>query len=97
VERKEALLCCPYEASHCSGTHLEGSITLEELESQLSSLPRSRTLIFYCGCPKEADAAARAAEFAARGFDHVAVVDGGILAWINAGYGVTSRSGEPPK
>jgi rhodanese-related sulfurtransferase len=54
-------------------------------------------LIFYCGCVREADAAARAAEFAAKGFDNVAVVDGGILAWIRAGYAVTKTTRERDK
>jgi len=90
VEKKQALLVCPYEKKSCPGAHLAGMITLEDLESQLPTLSRGQELIFCCGCPQEASAAARAADFEARGFTHVEVIGGGILAWIAAGYDVTS-------
>ena len=90
VKKGEALLVCPYEKADCTGTHLVGAITLEQLESMLPTLSRNQLLIFFCGCPKESFAESRAAELASRGFQNVAVIDGGILGWIRAGYEVTS-------
>lgn len=97
VERNEALLVCPYEKAACTGTHLVGSIALESLESSLPKLTASQEIIFFCGCPKESFAASRATEFAARGFRNVAVIDGGILGWIHAGYAVMSTAAEHEK
>ena len=43
------LLVCAYEASECLGSHLAGSITLEELEKRKDTLPRDQRIVFFCG------------------------------------------------
>jgi rhodanese-related sulfurtransferase len=94
VEKGEALLVCAYREKDCRGTHLIGEISLENLEARLPSVAHDQEILFVCGCPKEASAAHRAAEFRARGFTNVGVVAGGFLAWILEGYDVTpSRKG----
>jgi len=93
-ESKQALLVCAYDRSHCPGTHLAGFITLEELWARVSALRPDQEIIFFCGCAGEAAAAGRAAELEARGFRNVAVVRGGLLAWILEGYVVTSTGRE---
>jgi len=49
LESKGALLVCAYEKGHCPGTHLVGSITLEELRSRFAGLPPDQAIILYCG------------------------------------------------
>jgi len=49
LEAKRAILVCAYDAKACQGTHLVGAITLEELQSQLSSLPSQQEIILFCG------------------------------------------------
>lgn len=49
VSAGEALLVCAYsDEAKCRQLGLEGSITLPELESQLSSLGKDKEIIFYC-------------------------------------------------
>ena len=49
IEAGQALLVCAYDdATKCSEYHLDGSITLAELEGQVGSLPKSQEIIFYC-------------------------------------------------
>jgi rhodanese-related sulfurtransferase len=93
AQKNRALLVCPYARKDCPGTHLAGSITLEDLEARLPELPGDQKLIFACGCPGEATAAARAVDLQGRGFRNVAVIAGGFLAWIQAGYEVTTAPG----
>lgn len=90
VEQGEALLVCAYREEDCRGTHLAGAITLEDLEGRLPGLRPGQQILFFCGCPHEASAAFRAAQFEVRGFTNVGVVAGGILEWILEGYEVTS-------
>jgi len=45
----EALLICAYEdESRCEPIHLEGSITMSDLNQRLPRLPKEQQLIFYC-------------------------------------------------
>jgi hypothetical protein len=49
VQSRQALLVCAYEKARCQGTHLAGSITLEDLEPRLAALPREQEIILFCG------------------------------------------------
>lgn len=49
VKAGHALLVCAYEKKKCEGTHLEGAISLEELEPRLAMLPKDQELILFCG------------------------------------------------
>ncbi|RJP22631.1 MAG: ArsR family transcriptional regulator [Candidatus Abyssobacteria bacterium SURF_5] len=49
VESGEALLVCAYDDEQkCKSMKLEGSISLKEMESRLSSVPKEKEIIFYC-------------------------------------------------
>jgi hypothetical protein len=49
VAEGRAVLVCAYEdEDKCRRLKLEGAHTLRELEAGMSTLPRSRELIFYC-------------------------------------------------
>ncbi len=43
------LLVCAYNAADCNGTHVNGSLTLEELRSRLDLLSRQQEIVFVCG------------------------------------------------
>ncbi|HZE97508.1 MAG TPA: rhodanese-like domain-containing protein [Planctomycetota bacterium] len=94
AEAHQALLVCPYDQVECPGTHVVGTISFEEFTARRSGLPRNQDIILYCGCPREATAAARAADLQEAGFNHVEVINGGLLAWILAGYEVTTTPKE---
>lgn len=49
MEGKVALLVCAYDEKACQGTHLEGAITLEDLESRIPSLSPNQEIILFCG------------------------------------------------
>ena len=49
VERRKALLVCAYRADKCPGTHLAGSISLEEFEARLPALDPDQDIILFCG------------------------------------------------
>jgi len=49
VQAGQALLVCAYgDDARYQSLKLEGSISLNELEKKLPSLPRDQELIFYC-------------------------------------------------
>jgi hypothetical protein len=44
-----AILVCAYdEAEKCQRYHLEGAMSLKELEGKEASIPKNRELLFYC-------------------------------------------------
>jgi len=49
VQAGQALLVCGYDSEEmCSGMRLEGAITMGELSSRLSELPKDKEIVFYC-------------------------------------------------
>jgi len=66
------------------------SITLQEVATQLTHLPRDREIVLYCSCPNEASAAQVARVLIHNGFKRVRPLHGGLDAWIAAGYGAES-------
>ena len=49
MEAKRAILVCAYEEKACQGTHLTGAISLEDLESRLSTFSPQQEIILFCG------------------------------------------------
>jgi hypothetical protein len=50
VEAGRAVLVCAYEdEARCRQLRLENAISLNELRRRIDTIPRDRTLIFYCG------------------------------------------------
>ncbi len=70
------------------------SVTLPDLGDALEHLPRDREIILYCTCPSEASAAQVAKILMNHGFSRVRPLQGGLDAWIEAGYAVIA-SPEP--
>ncbi|SDX84987.1 hypothetical protein SAMN03080603_00865 [Acetomicrobium thermoterrenum DSM 13490] len=49
VKAGEALLVCAYaDENKFKKVHLEGAISLQELQSKEDDLPKDKELIFYC-------------------------------------------------
>lgn len=72
---------------------IPGALTMEiaEVDRRLQQLPTDREIIFYCTCPNEASAAYVAKKLIALGYTRVRPLQGGLDAWIDAGYDVEHR------
>jgi membrane protein DedA with SNARE-associated domain/rhodanese-related sulfurtransferase len=70
-------------------------IPLDEIDKHLAELPRDRDVILYCACPSEASAARVARVLMNHGFKKVRPLQGGLDAWVAAGYAVTVVSVPP--
>ena len=70
--------------------HIPNSVHVppEAVEEQLKHLPRDREVVLYCTCPNEASAARVAKLLIKHGFQHVRPLQGGLDAWVAAGYPV---------
>jgi len=63
-------------------------VSVPDIAQALKELPRDREIILYCTCPSEASAAQVAKILMNHGFKRVRPLQGGLDAWINAGYAV---------
>ncbi len=69
------------ELGHISGAQL---LTLDQLPSQIDTLPKDKTLVFVC---RSGARSAQAASFAIEcGFESVFNMRGGMLAWNEQGF-----------
>ena len=68
---------------------------ISEVDKRLEKLPVDRDIIFYCTCPNEASAAYVAKKLINLGYTRVHPLQGGLEAWIKAGFDVEHRSGAP--
>jgi len=78
---------------------IPGALVMElaEVEQSLGRLPIEREIVFYCSCPNEASAAHVAKRLMDLGYTHVRPLQGGLDAWIEAGYAVEQRSPDAAK
>jgi membrane protein DedA with SNARE-associated domain/rhodanese-related sulfurtransferase len=67
-------------------------VPLQDVARQLKELPRDRDIILYCTCPSEASAARVAKVLMNHGFKRVRPLQGGLDAWVAAGYAVVSTT-----
>ncbi len=63
-------------------------VPLQDAAHRLKELPRDREVILYCTCPSEASAARVAKILMNHGFKRVRPLQGGLDAWVAAGYAV---------
>jgi rhodanese-related sulfurtransferase len=63
-------------------------LPLQDVNRHVGTLPRDRDIILYCNCPNEASAAQAARVLMTQGFQRVRPLQGGLDAWIAAGYAV---------
>jgi membrane protein DedA with SNARE-associated domain/rhodanese-related sulfurtransferase len=71
-------------------------IPLNAVKEHLRDLPRDRDIIAYCTCPNEASAAQVAKLLMNCGFRKVRPLQGGLDAWVAAGYAVEGIQLAPP-
>ncbi len=60
----------------------------DEVARHIGHLPRDREVILYCSCPNEASAANLARILVRHGFKRVRPLQGGLDAWVAAGFPV---------
>jgi rhodanese-related sulfurtransferase len=65
---------------------------MAEVDRRLEQLPADREIIFYCTCPNEASAAQVAKKLIELGYTKVRPLQGGLDAWLAAGYEVEHRA-----
>lgn len=75
-----------YEKGHIAQAR---NVPVDEIEARAASLPKNKPLIVVCGNGRTA--ARAAAQFKAKGFEQVHTLNGGLLAWQQAGLPVTTR------
>jgi membrane protein DedA with SNARE-associated domain/rhodanese-related sulfurtransferase len=63
-------------------------VPIEDVARHMVDLPRDRDIILYCACPSEASAARVARTLMNHGFRKVRPLQGGLEAWVAAGYAV---------
>jgi membrane protein DedA with SNARE-associated domain/rhodanese-related sulfurtransferase len=70
-----------------------GAVVMDiaDVESNLERLPVESEIVFYCSCPNEASAAHVAKKLMELGYTRVRPLQGGLDAWIAAGYAVETR------
>jgi len=71
-------------------------VPLQDVARHVKELPRDRDIILYCTCPSEASAARVAKVLMNHGFKRVRPLQGGLDAWIAAGYAVISTPAPNP-
>jgi rhodanese-related sulfurtransferase len=71
------------------------AMDIAEVDRQLDRLPADRDIVFYCTCPNEASAAQVAKRLIELGYTRVRPLQGGLDAWIDAGYEVEHRPAAP--
>jgi rhodanese-related sulfurtransferase len=72
-----------WQEAHIPGATL---LPLDQLESQVGSLPKDQDIVIYCRTGNRSNQAARILMEA--GFDRIQDMGGGIESWISAGYEV---------
>lgn len=72
------------------------AMDIKEVDQRLEQLPMDREIIFYCTCPNEASAAYVAKKLTNIGYIRVRPLQGGLDAWIKAGFEIEHRSSAPP-
>jgi len=71
-------------------------VPLQDVAHRLKELPRDRDVILYCTCPNEASAARVAKILMNHGFKRVRPLQGGLDAWVAAGYAVIRAQAPNP-
>ena len=73
--------------------YVPGALAMEfaDVDKRLEELPSDRDVIFYCSCPNEASAAQVAKKLMGLGYASVRPLQGGLDAWIAAGFEVEHR------
>ena len=67
-------------------------LPLDDIAGHIKDLPRDRDIVLYCACPSEASAARVAKMLMKHGFTRVRPLQGGLDAWVAAGYAVVGVS-----
>ena len=72
-------------------------LSMEEMESRATELPRDRDIVVYCSCPNEVSSARMALRLQRKGLKRVRPLLGGIDAWREHNYPVDQRASHPTR
>ena len=61
---------------------IEGAVSPQEFKAMRDSIPKDREIIFYSNTLEDSSAMERALEYEDSGFSRVAILKGGMNAWI---------------
>lgn len=75
-----------YEKGHIAQAR---NIPADDIDARAGSLPKNKPLILVCGNGRAS--ARAAAQFKSKGFEQVHTLNGGVIAWQQAGLPVTTR------
>jgi rhodanese-related sulfurtransferase len=75
--------------------HIPGSIQCDNAEAAMRLLSRSDSIIGYCSSPACALSRVACRQLEARGYSAVTHYEGGISAWMEAGYPLEGCSTRP--
>jgi rhodanese-related sulfurtransferase len=93
AERKDVVFVDTRSRAAYDQEHIAGAVSVPNsaLDRSAQGLPKDKTLVLYCTCPEEHGALAGAAKLHDRyGYKKLAVLEGGLDAWREAGYEVAS-------
>jgi rhodanese-related sulfurtransferase len=84
LERGEAVLVDVRTEEQYREGHIKGAVSLpkDQLSTRVRELPEGRLLVSYCACPAEHLSIAAALEMRQLGRQNVAVLAGGLRAWL---------------
>ena len=86
---KGKVLVCVYEKEdEFRQNDLEGAISLADFRKRMKVLPKDENIIFYCACPHDEAATREAQKYYREGFMNSRILQGGVHAWKDAGYGL---------
>jgi rhodanese-related sulfurtransferase len=73
--------------------HIPGAVSFPwSMQLKLPvTLPRNKTLIFYCSCAHEEDSTDTAAKLAKMGYRNLKVLEGGYLKWSELKYPIEKK------
>lgn len=91
---QEVVLVDTRPAESFEARRIEGAVDLPpDRLDDVAVLPRDRWVVMYCECSDEAMAIMAAQRARRAGLESVAILDGGIGAWEDAGYPIESGAG----
>ena len=73
------------------------AVEMAAIDNHLADMPTDRDIILYCTCPNEATAAQVAKALMDRGYRRVRPLQGGLDAWVAAGYAVDAAEDPVPQ
>ena len=87
VAEEALLLVCAYDSPQaCRKYRIEDALSLTDLVRRREEISPDQEIVFYCACEGDKTAIHHARDWKERGFLKSRVMEGGLSAWLTAGY-----------